>query len=139
MGKLKFYKICLKKLCIQKHRGFMKLSLIIGILLSVSTYVKANAQQINIEAKNQSIERIFKEIERQTNYRFFFNNDCFDADQRISLSVKNVELKEVLEKILDERYKYEIQDRLIIISLNTLSQKNIEIHGTWASSSARRR
>ena len=110
MGKLKFYKICLKKLCIQKHRGFMKLSLIIGILLSVSTYVKANAQQINIEAKNQSIERIFKEIERQTNYRFFFNNDCFDADQRISLSVKNVELKEVLEKILDERYKYEIQE-----------------------------
>ena len=56
MGKLKFYKICLKKLCIQKHRGFMKLSLIIGILLSVSTYVKANAQQINIEAKNQSVE-----------------------------------------------------------------------------------
>lgn len=107
----------------------MKLSLIIGILLSVSTYVKANAQQINIEAKNQSIEQIFKEIEKQTNYRFFFNNDCFDADQRISLSVKNVELKEVLEKILDERYKYEIQDRLIIISLNTLSQKNIEIRG----------
>lgn len=131
MGKFRIYKICLREFCIQKWINVMKLTFILSVFLVFNSFARTSAQLISLDVKNETIERIFREIESQTNYCFFFSNDCFNADERISLSVHGEKLEEVLAEILGGRYEYEVMDNLIVISVNVQKEKSrkVEIRG----------
>ena len=131
MSKLRMYKICIGKFCIPKWLNIMKLTFVLTVLFVVNVHATTSAQSINLKVENEAIEQVLRLIEQQTSYRFFFSNDCFDADERITFSVTEGELEHVLNDLLDERYEYEIMGNLIVISLNPAlpqSQK-VEIKG----------
>ncbi len=92
------------------------------ILLAFFLQVKAEgfSQQIKVSlsCQNEELSKVFKDLEKQTNLFFFFNDKGVDTDQKVSLSVKDEELESVLKKVLGEKYNWEIVNNLIVVKTN---------------------
>lgn len=77
------------------------LFLLTVILIKVSA-VETHAQntKVTLSANNSSIKEVLKEIEKQSDYTFFYNDLTIDMERRVKINVKNKEIKEVLTNIL---------------------------------------
>ena len=74
----------------------LKRVLVSGFCLASSLSLSA---QITILLKNQSTRDVIREIERVSDYRFFFNVGLSDLDKRISIDVKDSDIQSVLSEI----------------------------------------
>lgn len=76
-------------------------------------------QSITISQKNAPLKDIFKTIEGQTSYTFFYDRQLLKDTRRVTIDVKNVSLQEALEVTFqDQPISYTIIDKII-----TLKQK----------------
>ncbi|MCU7549720.1 TonB-dependent receptor [Chitinophagaceae bacterium LB-8] len=75
----------------------MKLTTI--FLLGACLQVSANGfgQNVTLSEKNASLKEIFKEINRQTGYRFFFRDELMDQAGKVDVHVSNTSFEEVLK------------------------------------------
>lgn len=55
------------------------------------------SQRITISEKNAPLKKVFKEIEKQSGFVFWYEASLIPKDTKIDVSVKNGELKDVLE------------------------------------------
>lgn len=104
-----------------KKRQFRSIKLILLILILTPSLFA----QITIHVKNQSIRQALKEIERLSNYKFFYNNDLSSLDKVISFSAKDENIDSVMSKLLagsDITYKAD-DNNLIVLTLKTTSPK----------------
>ena len=115
-----------------KKRQFKSIKLILLILL-ISPSLLA---QVTITLKNQSIRQALKEIERLSDYKFFYNNDLSSLDKVVSLSAKDESIESVMSKLLagtDISYKQD-NNNLIVLTLKATSPKqsanDLKIKGT---------
>lgn len=94
----------------------MKLTLlliIINIHLAVAT---GFGQRINIEKKQISLNKAFKEIRKQSGYNILINSELLKSTHAIDLSLKNVTLTEALRECLTgQNLGYEIIAKNIVI------------------------
>ena len=74
----------------------MKLTAI--LLLTACLQVSANgfSQNITLSEKNISLQKVFKQIHKQTGYQFFYQDEMLDKAGRINIKVKDVSLEKVL-------------------------------------------
>lgn len=104
-----------------KKRQFRSIKLILLILILTPSLFA----QITIHVKNQSIRQTLKEIERLSNYKFFYNNDLSSLDKAVSFSAKDESIDSVMSKLLagsDITYK-EDNNNLIVLTLKAASPK----------------
>ena len=104
-----------------KKRQFRSIKLILLILMLTPSLFA----QITIHVKNQSIRQTLKEIERLSNYKFFYNNDLSSLDKAVSFSAKDESIDSVMSKLLagsDITYK-EDNNNLIVLTLKAASPK----------------
>lgn len=104
-----------------KKRQFKSIKLILLILL-ISPSLFA---QVTITLKNQSIRQALKEIERLSDYKFFYNNDLSSLDKVVTLSAKDESIESVMSKLLagtDISYKQD-NNNLIVLTLKATSPK----------------
>lgn len=104
-----------------KKRQFRSIKLILLILILAPSLFA----QITINVKNQSIRQALKEIERLSNYKFFYNNDLSSLDKIISFSAKDENIDSVMSKLLagsDITYKAD-DNNLIVLTLKAASPK----------------
>jgi TonB-linked SusC/RagA family outer membrane protein len=95
----------------------MKLTAI--ILLSACLTASANGytQNITLSGKDMPIEKVFKSIETQTAYVFFYNYDLLRDSKPITINVQNENLQNVLKKIFkDQPLDYVIKQQTIFIT-----------------------
>jgi len=96
-------------------------------LISIQLSAKNFAQQkISLNAQNTNILTVFKQIENQSSYRFFYSNDVLPVNKAISAQFKDAEVDLVLNKILaglDVRWKI-LDEKNIVISNNIMSTSN---------------
>ncbi|MBC7949973.1 MAG: TonB-dependent receptor [Chitinophagaceae bacterium] len=72
--------------------------------------------KISIRVKKAEIAGVLSTIEKQTNYRFLYNNKLEDIREKVSLNVKNANLVEVLRILLEKtRLLYEVMDNNLIV------------------------
>lgn len=93
------------------------LSLITGIGISYAETAYSQATLLTLEVNNKSIKDVLVEIEKNSEFVFFYYDEAIDTNQKISLKVKN----QTVDKILDKLFKstgntYIISDRQIFIS-----------------------
>lgn len=85
------------------------------LILSVKTFSQKNIISLNL--KDVTIERTLLEIEKQSEYRFFFEQSSVDLQPKVSIQIKDATINEVLEKLFrNTPYSYQIVDRHIILS-----------------------
>lgn len=79
--------------------------------------VFSQTKQISLNFKDEMVERIILEIEKQSVYRFFFEQSGINLNTRMSIQIRNASIQEVLEKLFKgSAYSYQIIDRHIILS-----------------------
>lgn len=80
-------------------------------------YSQSSSITLNIE--NKPIKEVLTEIEKASNYLFFYQDNALSKNQNVSIHVTN----QAIEKVLDQLFKdtdnsYKISDRQIFISSN---------------------
>jgi TonB-linked SusC/RagA family outer membrane protein len=83
----------------------------------VSVQAAASAQSVTLSGKDLTLKKVFSVIEKQTGYVLFSNKELLSGSKKISLSVKDAPLKNVLDLVLKEQeLDYVLQGKTIILS-----------------------
>ena len=99
--------------------------LFIGIGLS-SVYANSVFAQnkIQIDVKNISVEEFFEEIQKSSDYVFFYKDNVLNTSKKISVKLKNAKMNAVLEKAFsntDLSYKI-IGNQVVVKKLPPISK-----------------
>jgi len=101
----------------------MKLTagLILFAMISASA-VNSYSQtaRINLNVKDATIVDIFREIERNSEFGFFFKSEEMNLEKRQSVKVADATIDDVLKKVLDDNYSYRILDKNIVVTKGNL-------------------
>lgn len=72
--------------------------------------------QLTITISNSSLKTVIQQIQAQSSYQFFYNDDLADVQVK-SLNVKDASLESVLNKALsDKKITYKIEDNVVYLS-----------------------
>lgn len=103
---------------LKKLLRIMKLTsfLILVFVVSVSASGYSQSTKLNINVKNGTFVDVLKQIENQSEYYFYYNNDEVSNLKDVSISVKDQKIQDVLEKLLTGTdLEYKIIDRYIAL------------------------
>jgi TonB-linked SusC/RagA family outer membrane protein len=99
--------------------------LLIATLMQVSA--SGLAQRVTLNRQKSTLEKIFRDIHKQTGFDFIYDKELLDQARPISIVVNNEPLEKVLEKCLENQsLDYLIEEKLIVIKKQLKSVKNNE-------------
>jgi hypothetical protein len=90
-----------------------------------------------LNMENTSMRSIFKEIEKQSEIRFFYNDLLTNVDKNITVNAENLKIDQLLNRLLegsDLTYKI-MENNLVLISPKALLQQKMVKGRVTASSS----
>lgn len=95
----------------------MRLTAMLLLVGCLQVTAKGIAQKVSISRENVSLKKIFTDIKRQTGYLFFYNARLLESAEPVTISVKDTEMKEVLDKCFSNQpLTYKIVNRTIVVS-----------------------
>jgi len=97
----------------------LMLFLTIWQLQAVEIY--AQNTTVNLNMKNAKIEEVFKSIEKQSDYEFFYNDKQIDVNKLVTINVSKTKISDVIDKLFankDLSYKV-IGKRIILVQTNS--------------------
>ena len=104
--------------CLTKTLRLMKLTAF--LLFAGFMQVSANgiSQTVTLTKKQAPLAIVFREIQKQTGYRFFYTLELLENTSKIDIDVKNVPLKDALDQCLaNQPLVYSIVEKHVIIEL----------------------
>ncbi|MBC7886646.1 MAG: SusC/RagA family TonB-linked outer membrane protein, partial [Ferruginibacter sp.] len=94
----------------------MNLTFIFLFAICLSANANGFSQHVSLSEKNVSLEKIFKEINRQTNYTFVYTESLLKKSQDITITVDNATIEQVLEICFKgQPLSYNILNKMVII------------------------
>ena len=115
----------------------MKLTFILLVLCFVNLSASIFSQNIDLSNLEEpvTINDLLKEIEKQSDYHFFYHDDFVDVNQETELKYKNASMKTILDDVFKKsNTTYKIMDNnLIIITPRENLQQELKITGTVVS------
>ncbi len=112
--------------CIYDLRNFlrvMKITIFLFFLGISSAFSSTYSQitQISLEVKNQSIREVFTEIEKQTEYVFFFSDDITnELAKKVDIQVDSKTINTILDELFTGvNLTYKVSDRQISVALSS--------------------
>ena len=82
-------------------RWIMRISFFITTIFSLHMAAFAYSQKtISINARKESLGNVLTQIEKHSNYRFLYNDNLIFEKNRITFSVRDASLDEVMSKVL---------------------------------------
>lgn len=102
----------------RKTKRIMKITtlFLLGVACCISASTYAQGYKVSINKQNSSIIEILREIEKSSEFTFFFNDNRVNVNKAASVNVKNATLEDVLDQVLSNTgYKYQIIDRQVLI------------------------
>ena len=94
------------------------MKLVVIFLFAAALHVNANGfgQKITISKKNVSLEKVFKEIRKQSDYFFIYSNQNVEKATKVNIDVKDATIQEVLDLCLKQQpLTYTIVEKTVII------------------------
>ncbi|MGN6533607.1 MAG: carboxypeptidase-like regulatory domain-containing protein, partial [Ginsengibacter sp.] len=124
----------------------MKLTIVLLLFFTIQVSAKTDAQKITIVKDNIHLSEVFKDIERQTGFHFFYDKDVIERTHPIDVALKNATLQQALQTCLSgQQLIYNIvrntvvirpqkqtafsQSQATLIPFKTIEIPPIEIHG----------
>ncbi|PWD97862.1 SusC/RagA family TonB-linked outer membrane protein [Marinilabilia rubra] len=144
MCNLKHYKFMKKSrmtLCRQRRNWekiyrVMKLSLFMLVLFGLTLSAENSHGQKRIttlSVENATILDVFRAIEKESDFGFFFKNDQLDLDKRYSFEVENTTVEELLASVLaDDAYSFKVIGENVVILREDVpaNQQQFTVQGT---------
>lgn len=99
-----------------KTLKIMKLTTVLLLAACLQVSAGGYAQKVTLKAENISLQKIFREIRKQTGYQFLFADEALQTTKNISIDMQGKSIKEVLDYcLLNQQLTYTIEDNTIII------------------------
>ena len=96
----------------------MKLTVILlfGSLMAMSASTYSQNTKLNLQAKNASLIDIFRQIEDQSEFYFYFKKEDVKSKEMVSAEMKDVLVTDILDQVLAKTgLEYKIIDRYIVV------------------------
>ncbi|HQI44031.1 MAG TPA: SusC/RagA family TonB-linked outer membrane protein, partial [Dysgonamonadaceae bacterium] len=112
----------------------------LAIILLLAAMAMPSFSQISLNVRNQPFRQALKEIEKVSNYRFFYNESLPILDKNSTIQVSNSNIDEVMQKLLaNTDVTYEKNNNIIVLvektntnadqQPNAAQQANITVKG----------
>lgn len=88
-----------------------------ALRLEAAEVPNSKAQIISLEISGRTISYVFSEIEKQSDYKFFYNSDQVDLNKTIVIKVKSSSIESVLDKVFkDTNITYKIVNSHVVLT-----------------------
>jgi TonB-linked SusC/RagA family outer membrane protein len=94
----------------------MKLTAFLVIMACLQVSTRVYSQRVSLSLTNVSLEKVFKEITRQTGYSFLYTDEVLNSTQNVDIKIKNAPLDAVLERTFkDQPLTWSIVARTVVV------------------------
>lgn len=101
---------------IAKILKIMKLTLLLVVLFSLQVSARVYSQQISLSVRGASLPAVLEEVSKQTGYDFLYDDEYIKGAIPVTLNIKNVDVLEVLPKLLaGQPFNYRINKKIITL------------------------
>lgn len=117
----------------------MKITVLLLIITALQVNAAVYAQRITLSEKDVPLEKVFKEIKKQSGYLFFYENKLLKQTHRVDINVQNATVEDVLNHCLkDQMLTYGVAGNTIVIKKknnengktdNAAVYQNIDVKG----------
>lgn len=114
----------------------MKLICVLTIAACMQVSASSFGQTVTVSFNNSPIEKVFKEIQRQTGYSFIFTRAQLKQTKPVTLLATNEQLQEVLRRCFENQpLSFVIEDKYVIVQTKFVQQQpvflntNIDVGG----------
>src|SRR5690349_22572882 len=110
----------------------MKLTALFFLFFTLNVSANGFGQErINLRLKKTEIGDVLRSIEKQTRYRFLYNNDLEAIRDKVNVNVKDAALPEVLQLVLQRtKLQYQLMnDNLVVIKEDPNVVPDVVIRG----------
>ncbi|MBS2212635.1 SusC/RagA family TonB-linked outer membrane protein [Carboxylicivirga mesophila] len=98
---------------------------------------RAIAQNIKLDDKTEaiSVKELFKTIQKETGYRFFYNVEIEGLEKMVRINIKKKEIEEILNELKTQTNLQfrRLENNLIVVAPNDNVQESITVTGTIRS------
>jgi TonB-linked SusC/RagA family outer membrane protein len=114
---MKCFLTVVKKPLQSKALLVMKLTTLLILFFTLNVSANGFGQEkINLRVKKTEIGGVLRFIEKQTTYRFLYNDKLEDIREKVTINVKEASLTDVLNLLLDKtRLLYQVMDNNLIV------------------------
>jgi TonB-dependent starch-binding outer membrane protein SusC len=107
----------------------MKLTTILLLACCMQVCAAGYGQRVSISGQNLTLKKVFKEIQEQTGFLFFYSDSDLEKTKKISIDAQNEELPVVLNQVFqDQLLTYTIIDKTIVIKQRKVVPQATEIN-----------
>jgi len=108
----------------------MKISVLLTWILtfSVSGSIYSQNKLLNLEVKDKTVRDVLKSIEKQSSFRFFYNDEFTDLNRYITLSADDKTLDDILAIVFNKAevtYKVLDNNLVVIAPVASIQQKTV--------------
>ncbi|GLU51441.1 SusC/RagA family TonB-linked outer membrane protein [Dyadobacter frigoris] len=101
----------------------MKLIFIFSLAFCLQVSASSSAQKITLVAQNASLEKVLKNIEKQSGYSFWYKTELMQKSEKVTISIKDSSLEEALAKCLkNQPFEYSIVDQTVVLQPKKISK-----------------
>ncbi len=93
--------------------------------------IQVNGQRISLNVQNTEINKVLSLIEKKSSYRFLYNNKLKDLYQKVSITVSDASIDEVLNKVFNNTNLLfrKLENDLIAIRSGNNDEQNLTVEG----------
>lgn len=102
-------------------------------LLQVQASVYSQNTKFSLDVKNKPLREVFKKIETNSQFHFFFSDNLMLLDKVVNVKADNSNVEQILDKLLaDSEYSYKVLDNnlVVIAPKNFINRQVNQITGT---------
>ena len=121
--------------CLKKTLLLMKLTTLFVLLttLQLSASMYSQNSRVTLNVYNGTLSDVFKEIEKQTEYKIFYKVDQINLQARLNVTANDQAVSDVLGKVLTESgATYDVIDKIIVIT--PANKQSIKVEGVVTDS-----
>lgn len=94
----------------------MKLTAIFLLAICLNTSATGLAQRVSLSEKNASLEKVFREIKKQTGYTFAYTKAQLQRSNPVTISINKAPMEQVLNMcFLDQPLSYTIIGKTVVV------------------------
>src|SRR6185312_5735615 len=103
---------------IKKTWLIMKMTIVLLTIACLHVSAKGHAQSVTLSVKNAPLEKVFKELKKQTGYDFWYESELLQNAKNVTLEVKNASLTNTLDECFrNQPLTYSIIQKIIVVKL----------------------
>ena len=100
----------------QKVKKQIAIAVAISLVCAIPISTFAQVLKFSIKKSNTSIQSVLQELEKESGYTFFYNDNQVKLDKKISINIEDASIEVVLNQIFENSgYSYRIVENQIVI------------------------